>query len=407
MVVKLFSDCAISFFLPQLLQIIAYEFDDFEEQVESSATIILNDVNDNLPLITIDTRTIHIWEATFETLAFDQFIVNDIDLALNAQYTVVLTEVNGASQPYSTAFTIIPGAGYQESKFIVSVTNAVLLDYEDLAWQEFEVRVRAVEDIDSLRFDEKTFRVALDNWNDEEPIFEDHPYVFQVLESIEKGGRIGKVLATDRDIDDRVEYSIVGYMSDQITITADGELYSNAEELLDYERQTSVVVQIAAKDTLRTDKPGEVLHTTYEQVLIDVLDVNDETPELRMPRMSPEILENSAKGTIITDEIEANDPDTTATLVLKILWDESYATKNGRRVDPEEYEGCFVIEADTTNRNKVKGTIRINPEFNDDVDYEKYEVLYLTIYVIDEATEKGVPDSKSEFNKGLVNRKQF
>lgn len=364
--------------------------------MESSATIILNDVNDNLPLITIDTKVIHIWEETFETLNFDQFIVNDIDLALNAQYTIVLTEVSDSTEPYSTAFTIIPGAGYQESRLIVSVTDAALLDYELLDWQEFEVRVRAVEDIDSQRFDEKTFRVALDNWNDEEPIFQNLPYEFRVEESVAKGERLGKVLATDRDIGDSIEYSIFGYLKDQITITSDGELFSNTDELLDYERQTSVVVQIAATDTLRTNKPGEVLHTTYQQVVIDVVDVNNKTPELRMPRATPSIMENSAKGTIITDGIEANDPDTSATLVLQILWDESYATKNGRRVDPEEYEGCFIIEADTTDRNKVKGTIRINPDFNHDVDYEKYEVLYLTIYVIDTATVLGVPDATSE-----------
>lgn len=322
--------------------------------------------------------------------------MNDVDLALNAQYTVLLTEVTQNSEPYSTAFTIIPGAGYQESNFIVSVINTVRLDYEDELWREFDVKVRAVEDIDSLRFDEKNFRVALDNWNDEEPIFQDTPYAFSVLESVPKGGLLGKVLATDRDTDDRVEYSIVGYLSDQITITETGEMYSNTDELLDYQRQTSVVVQIAAKDTLRTEKPGEVLHTTYEQVLINVLDVNNVTPELRMPRATPSIIENSAKGTVITDEILAIDPDTTATLVVKILWEESYATKNGRRVDPEDYENCFIIEVDATNRNRVIGTISINPEFPDDVDYEKYEVLYLTIHVIDTMTELGVPDSTSK-----------
>lgn len=309
---------------------------------------------------------------------------------------MLLLEVSeDSSQPYSTAFTIIPGAGYQESKFIVSVINSDLLDYEDEPWQEFAIRVRSVEDIDSQRFDETTFRVALDNWNDELPIFQDLPYAFSVLESVAEGELLGKVLATDRDIDDRVVYEIVGYLSDQITIADDGQLFSNAVELLDYERQTSVVIQIAAKDTLRTTKPGEVLHTTYEQVVINVLDVNDETPELRMPRTTPSIMENRPAGTVITAEIEATDPDTTADLVLQILWDESYATKNGRQVEAADYEGCFIITADQTNKNKVIGMISINPDFDDDVDYEKYEVLYLTIYVEDLNTEIGPPSAKS------------
>lgn len=383
---------------------IAYEFDDFDNwRIENISTIILTDVNDNYPEITIDTATIEIWEETFDTLSFEQFIVNDIDLGLNAQYTVELTELSADSEPYSTAFMIIPGAGYQESHFTVSVVNARLLDYEEVAWQEFEIKVRAIEDIDKSRFREKTFRVALKNWNDEQPIFQDLPYQFSILESVEHGSYLGKVLATDRDVGDTVQYSIVGYLSDQITITETGELYSNAVELLDYERQTSVIVQIAATDTLKTDYTGEEIHTTYEQVLINVLDVNDVTPELRMPRTSPSIEENSPKGTVITEEIEANDPDTTADLELKILWDDSYATKNGQRVvETKWYEECFIITANRENRNKVLATISINPDFPYEVDYEKYEVLYLTIYVEDLATEIGEPAARSVITVRIV-----
>lgn len=268
-----------------------------------------------------------------------------------------------------------------------------LQDYETELWREFSVKVRAVEDINSQHFDEKTFRVALDNWNDEEPIFDQPSYQFSVLETIGLDEILGRVHAEDRDEDDFVEYSIVGYLKDQIRITEDGELRTAVEELLDYERQTNVVVQIAAKDSLVTEKVGEVLHTTYVQFTIDVLDVNDETPELRMPRKTPSIMENSPSGTVITEEIFATDPDTTATLVMSILWEESYATKNGRQVEPEDYEGCFVITTDNSNRNRVTATISINPEFSDDVDYEKYEVLYLSIYVIDTATEVGIPDA--------------
>lgn len=42
---------------------------------------------------------------------------------------------------------------------------------------------------------------------------------------------------------------------------------------------------------------------------------------------------------IITNEIEAFDPDTTASLEFRIDWAESYATKPGFEVDPKFYEG--------------------------------------------------------------------
>lgn len=54
---------------------------------------------------------------------------------------------------------------------------------------------------------------------------------------------------------------------------------------------------------------------------------------------------------------------------------------------------CFVITADTTDRNNVKGTISINPDFGRDIDYEEYEVLYLTIQVVDTEQEVGIGEA--------------
>lgn len=360
-----------------------------ENSIESPATIILNDVNDNSPLITIDTDTIFIWESTFETLPFDQFTVNDRDLGTHATYTVELTQVQGDTEPYSTAFTIIPSAGYQETNFIVSVTDAALLDYENALWQSFDIRVRSVEAANDQHTDEKTFKVELRNWNDEEPIFDQEQYQVDVKETLAINEVIGTVHAVDKDEGDTVRYSIVGYLKDQIAISETGQLTSKIDDLLDYERQTNLVITIAAEDTLVTEKVGEVLHTTYVQFIIDVEDVNDETPDLRMPRAAPSIQENSPPGTIVTAGIEAIDPDTKAEVVLEILWDDSYATKNGREVDKEEYQGCFLITADTSNPNRVIGTISVNPAFADDVDYEKYEVVYLTIQATDTKQEVG------------------
>lgn len=258
----------------------------------------------------------------------------------HATYTVQLTETQGVTVSYSTAFAIIPSTGYQETNFIVSVTDAALLDYENLAWRSFEIRVRAEEVANEAHFDEKIYKVELRNWNDEEPIFDQEQYQVLVKETLEIGGVIGMVTSEDRDEGDTVVYSIVGYLKDQIAISDTGELTAKIEGLLDYERQTNVVVTIAAQDTLVTEKVGEVLHTTYVQFIIDVEDVNDETPELRMPRTPPSVIENSdPTSTIITAAIEAIDPDSNPDLVLEILWEDSYATKNGREVDKSDYFG--------------------------------------------------------------------
>lgn len=66
-----------------------------------------------------------------------------------------------------------------------------------------------------------------------------------------------------------------------LLITEDGTISTQIPDTFDYERQTSVIVQIKATDTLQT-YDGEPLNTAFVQLIINVEDVNDETPEIRM-----------------------------------------------------------------------------------------------------------------------------
>lgn len=80
----------------------------------------------------------------------------------------------------------------------------------------------------------------------------------------------------------KYSHSIVGRTD--LTITSNGSIYTSSNDTFDYERQTSVLVQIMATDTLQTYE-GEKLNTVYTQLLIEVLDINDKTPEMRMVRL--------------------------------------------------------------------------------------------------------------------------
>lgn len=56
-----------------------------------------------------------------------------------------------------------------------------------------------------------------------------------------------------------------------------GEITTIVERAFDYERQTEMILQVAATDTFEDDY-GTPRHTTYAQVTVEVLDINDETP---------------------------------------------------------------------------------------------------------------------------------
>lgn len=47
--------------------------------------------------------------------------------------------------------------------------------------------------------------IELINWNDEVPIFEHNSLTVSFKETVPKGYYVGKMLANDRDVDDKVE----------------------------------------------------------------------------------------------------------------------------------------------------------------------------------------------------------
>lgn len=124
-----------------LLQIYAYKCYNYTWGIYANASIIVDDVNDNYPEITLDPTTISINESEFVKLPFDTFMINDIDLGPHATFDVVLTEEQNALEVYSSAFNIIPNSGYQLTPFSINVLNAELLDYEEANWQNFTITV--------------------------------------------------------------------------------------------------------------------------------------------------------------------------------------------------------------------------------------------------------------------------
>lgn len=77
-------------------------------------------------------------------------------------------------------------------------------------------------------------------------------------------------------------YFVSGRITETISIgLTTGELRTIGNGAFDYERQTEVFIQVQARDNLQTDL-NEQLHSTFTQVRIEVIDVNDETPILIM-----------------------------------------------------------------------------------------------------------------------------
>ncbi|XP_050349459.1 protocadherin Fat 3-like [Nymphalis io] len=373
------------------LSLIAYKYDNTSFATANNVVIIIDDVNDQYPEPLHKNYTVNIDEETPQTLHFDkEFGFHDKDLGQHAQYKVHLESVKPPGA--AAAFFIQPEVGYQRQTFIMGTSNHSMLDYEIPEYQHIEIKVVAT-DMDKPEFvGVATVFINLINWNDELPIFENSIQTVKFKETEGEGFFVASVKALDRDIGDRVVHSIMGTAQNILEINEDsGDIFVATDDAFDYHRQSELLVQVRAEDRL-----GEPYNTATSQLVIQLEDVNNTPPTLRLPRGSPQVEENVPEGFPITQgsqEIIATDPDTSADLRFEIIWNTSYATKQGRETHSSQFYGCVEIKTEYPNpdeRGTAVGRLfvkEIRP--NVTIDYEEFEVLYLSVRVVDYNTEIG------------------
>ncbi|KAI5634412.1 cadherin domain-containing protein [Phthorimaea operculella] len=367
------------------LSIVAYKYDNESFATEAQVVIIVNDVNDQKPLPLFPEYRVQIMEETPLTIEFDEeFGFHDRDIGIRAQYEVHIESVYPPGA--ENAFYIAPEVGYQRQTFIMGTLNHSMLDYEDPEFQNITLKVVAIDMDNNTLTGEALVYIDLINWNDELPIFEKEDYTASFNETEGEGFHVATIRATDRDIGDRVVHRLLGNAGNFLKIVDEtGDIYVSTDNAFDYHRQNEFLVQIHAEDTLM-----EPYHSTTTQLTIKLYDINNTPPTLRLPRGSPSVEENVPEGYVITvadQEITATDPDTTALLQFEIDWESSYATKQGRPTDPVEFHGCVDIETIFPNPNNTGDAIGrvVVKEIRDNVtiDFEEFEVLYLTVRVRD------------------------
>lgn len=379
------------------IRIIAYKQGDNDKEGESSfetsanVTIIINDINDQRPEPFHKEYTISMMEETAMTLDLQEFGFHDRDIGPHAQYDVHLESIQ--PEGAHTAFYIAPEEGYQAQSFTIGTRIHNMLDYEDDDYRPgIKLKAVAIDRHDNNHIGEAIININLINWNDELPIFDEDAYNVTFEETVGDGFHVGKYRAKDRDIGDIVEHSILGNAANFLRIDIDtGDVYVSRDDYFDYQRQNEIIVQILAVDTL-----GLPQNRATTQLTIFLEDINNTPPILRLPRSSPSVEENVEVGHPITEGLTATDPDTTADLHFEIDWDNSYATKQGTNgPNTADYHGCvgiLTVYPDPDNRGRAEGHL-VAREVSDGVtiDYEKFEVLYLVVRVIDRNTVIG-PD---------------
>ncbi|KAL5282527.1 hypothetical protein ACFFRR_005565 [Megaselia abdita] len=366
----------------------AYKCNNETSFIQTETIFFVEDINDHYPEIEIVPETVFVLENKFITIPFEKFIISDLDLGIHATYNVSLLTNGDIS--YWEVFDLIPDSGYQINNFQLSIRNATPVDYEDDDWREFKLHIVSREIGDTTHSRTKEVNIKLLNWNDELPIFDKSSYSMQCLETVGNNFTFEEIVhASDRDIDDFTLHEIMGTYPGLKINNKTGAISTVVDKAFDYEQQTTVILQVKAFDNL-INKHSSITHSTFTQVTISVIDVNDKTPEIRLPITTVNIVENSIGMSLLTDAIEGRDPDSNAFLKFTINWDKTYATKFGQPTNKEKFQDCFIIQTyKTKSLNLVKGHLLLNPEFaaSSEIDYESFDTVFITLTITDHNQE--------------------
>ncbi|XP_021548940.1 protocadherin gamma-A12, partial [Neomonachus schauinslandi] len=265
-----------------------------EDKVKIYGVVVeVRDINDNAPYFREDELEIKVSENAATGLRFPLPHAWDPDIGKNSLQSYELSS--------NTHFSLDVQSGADGNKYPELVLERAL-DREQKAVHHLVLT--ASDGGDPVRTGTTRIRVMVVDVNDNAPVFAQSEYRVSVPENVAVGTKLLLVSATDPDegANAEVMYSFryVDNKAAQIfkldanlgTISTIGEL--NHEESEFYEMEVQAV-----------DNAG---YSARAKVLITVLDVNDNAPEVVVTSLSSSILENSPRGTLIA-LLNVNDQD--------------------------------------------------------------------------------------------------
>uniref|UniRef100_A0AAY5K9P4 Cadherin domain-containing protein n=1 Tax=Esox lucius TaxID=8010 RepID=A0AAY5K9P4_ESOLU len=255
------------------------------------------DINDNAPVFRRETMHLDISESTAPGERFSLTNAVDADVGANSIKTYYLST--------SKSFTIDIQTGSDGSKYVDLVLNRNL-DREEQALHN--LILTAVDGGVPARSGTASIIVRVLDINDNAPLF-NHKQLYKVPipENAPNGATIVIVSATDLDegLNGEIVYSLPAKEDAKHT-----EMFSidprsgviTSKGTIDYEENAAFEIRVQAKDR------GLPPRSTQCKVLVEVIDVNDNAPEIVVTSVMATVKEDSFVGTVIAS-INALDKD--------------------------------------------------------------------------------------------------
>ncbi|XP_023802923.1 protocadherin beta-15-like, partial [Cyanistes caeruleus] len=247
--------------------------------------VALEDINDHSPVFRGDRVIFRVPETSNPGSCFPLEVARDLDIGSNTVRTYSIS-------PKNEYFGVSYGSRSNGDKYLELVLDKSL-DREERAEMSFSVI--AVDGGSPPRSGTIEISVVIMDVNDNAPTFKQDRYIGKVLENMPEGSVVLQVLATDQDagvygeisyqLSEAADQSVSIFVIDPIT----GEI--KITKPLDFEAVQSHELSVTATD-------GGGLSAICK-VLVEVVDVNDNAPEVVVSSFSSPLPEDTAPGTVV------------------------------------------------------------------------------------------------------------
>ncbi|KAM3664871.1 protocadherin gamma-B5-like [Ammospiza maritima maritima] len=255
--------------------------------------VAIEDVNDNSPAFSKAALELEIGEWTLPGARFPLERAQDADVGTNSLLTYYLT-----SNP---SFSLALKESSEASNQPVLVLETAL-DREKQS--SFDLVLTAVDSGEPARSGTVQVRINVTDLNDNAPVFSKGVYEARVAENLPAGSLVLRVRAADADAgtNGRVSYSfsnIHGTITSLFTVDSEsGEVRTAGP--LDFEEKSKYIFGLEAKDG------GGLL--SHCKVQIDIIDENDNAPEITVLSLTSAVPEDAPIGTVVA-LLNVDDPD--------------------------------------------------------------------------------------------------
>ncbi|XP_017283768.1 protocadherin gamma-C5 [Kryptolebias marmoratus] len=298
--------------------------------------IEIKDINDNAPIFLTKEMFLKIAESAAVGTRFSLESAEDLDFGSNSvkSYTLAKNE----------CFTL-KLKEVEDGRAVPELVLEKPLDRERKAVHQ--LRLTAVDGGNPVMSGTSQITITVLDINDNFPVFEKNTYKVSLHENTPKDTSVIKIIANDADEgpNGEVEFSFGSRTPDVVMSVFEiksltGEIFLKGD--LDYEKATSYKIEISVKDK------GVPEMESHCRLQVDVVDVNDNTPEIILTSEPKPVREDAPSGTVVAllnarDGDSGNNSKVTLSLnkgspfSLKPSYSNNYALVTNGALDRENF----------------------------------------------------------------------